>query len=107
MTGLAYYGAADRYLGKLAEVRERPADAIAHLEAALTKDEAVGWPVWAVHSRYELGRMLAERVAGKTVLGPRSCSEMLSMVHEASAWWQWQHDAELRSTPPATEPTRE
>jgi len=65
MTGLAYYGAADRYLGKLAEVRERPADAIAHLEAALTKDEAVGWPVWAVHSRYELGRLLAERGRGQ------------------------------------------
>lgn len=61
MTGLAYYGSADRYLGKLAEVRERPAEAVAHLEAAVRLDEAIGWPVWIAHSRFELGRLLASR----------------------------------------------
>ena len=61
MTGLAYYGSADRYLGKLAEVRERPAEAVAHFEASLRKDESIGWPVWIAHSRFELGRLLAQR----------------------------------------------
>ena len=60
MTGVTYYGSADRYLGKLAEICQQPREALAHLETALRLDEAAGWPVWVAHSRYALGRFLAE-----------------------------------------------
>ena len=58
---LACFGAADRYLGRLAEVRQRPSEALAFYESALRADERAGWPVWIAHSRLALGRLLAER----------------------------------------------
>ena len=61
MTGLAYFGAADRYLGRLADVLGRPREALRHLEAALRLDEAAGWSVWTAHSRHALGRLLVQR----------------------------------------------
>jgi DNA-binding CsgD family transcriptional regulator len=61
MTGLAYFGAADRHLGRLADVLGRPREALAHLEAALRLDQAAGWPVWTAHSRHALGRLLVQR----------------------------------------------
>ena len=59
--GLAAYGAADRYLGRLADVRGRPADAARHLEAALNFDEGTGSPTWTAHSAYALGGFLSRR----------------------------------------------
>jgi class 3 adenylate cyclase/DNA-binding CsgD family transcriptional regulator len=61
MTGVTYYGSADRYLGKLAEICQQPREARAHFETALRLDEAAGWPVWVAHSRFALGRFLAEQ----------------------------------------------
>jgi DNA-binding CsgD family transcriptional regulator len=60
MTGLTYYGSAARYLGNLANTCQRTRDAQSHLEAGLRHDEAAGWPVWIAHSRFDLGRFLAE-----------------------------------------------
>jgi DNA-binding CsgD family transcriptional regulator len=61
IVGLASYGAADRYLGRLAEVRGRPDEAERYLEAALRLDERTGSPTWTAHSSYALGRFLARR----------------------------------------------
>lgn len=56
---LSCHGAADRPLGVLAALLGRRRDAVAHLEAAVTFDDAGGARTWAAHSRYELGRLLA------------------------------------------------
>jgi DNA-binding CsgD family transcriptional regulator len=61
VAGLALYGAADRYLGQLAEVRGRPDQAERYLEAALRLDERTGSPTWTAHSSYALGGFLARR----------------------------------------------
>jgi DNA-binding CsgD family transcriptional regulator len=56
--GLACYGSADRYLGRLAAVSGQPGVALRHLEAAVAFDEAAGWELWALRSRLALGRQL-------------------------------------------------
>ena len=61
VSGLACYGAADRYLGRLAELCGRSAAAIDHLEAALRFDEAIGAATWTAHSQLALGQFLARR----------------------------------------------
>ena len=60
-TPVACYGAADRYLGILAAVLQRPRDALAHMEAAVAFEDDGGAVLWAAHSRYELGRLLSQR----------------------------------------------
>jgi DNA-binding CsgD family transcriptional regulator len=61
LSGLACYGAADRYLGRLAEQIGRLGDAAGHLEAALRLDEAIGSRTWVAHSQLALGQHLARR----------------------------------------------
>lgn len=51
-------GAADRYLGLLAELAGRPDDARRHLAHALELDVRIGADVWAAQDRYHLGRLL-------------------------------------------------
>jgi class 3 adenylate cyclase/DNA-binding CsgD family transcriptional regulator/tetratricopeptide (TPR) repeat protein len=60
-SGLASYGAIDRYLGQLAELLARPTDAARHLESALRFDERTGSPTWTAHSQYAFGAFLARR----------------------------------------------
>lgn len=57
---IACYGAADRYLGRLAVVSGRLDQARAHLEAAVRFDERAGWATWRAHSRTALGAFLLE-----------------------------------------------
>jgi DNA-binding CsgD family transcriptional regulator len=70
--GLVCYGAADRYLGKLAMASNRPDDAQVHLEAAVRLDTEAGWSTWAAHSRLALGEVLfvrpSTRAAGRAEL---------------------------------------
>jgi class 3 adenylate cyclase/DNA-binding NarL/FixJ family response regulator len=60
-SGLATYGAIDRYLGQLAELLARPTDAARHLESALKFDDRSGSPTWRAHSEYALGAFLSRR----------------------------------------------
>ncbi len=61
LSGLACYGAADRYLGRMAALCGRTADAAARLEAALRLDEAMGSRTWVAHSQLALAQHLAHR----------------------------------------------
>lgn len=56
--GIACYGSADRYLGRVAEVLGRRSAARSHLEEALSVDRRTGWDVWIAHSSLALGQHL-------------------------------------------------
>jgi DNA-binding CsgD family transcriptional regulator/tetratricopeptide (TPR) repeat protein len=56
--GVACYGAADRYLGKVAVLLGEPDLARAHLEAALEIDRRMGAWTWLAHTAHGLGRLL-------------------------------------------------
>jgi DNA-binding CsgD family transcriptional regulator/tetratricopeptide (TPR) repeat protein len=58
---LAAYGAADRYLGRLAALMGRVRDAETHFEAALRLDQRAHMPVWSAHSQLAYGRFLFAR----------------------------------------------
>jgi DNA-binding CsgD family transcriptional regulator len=76
--GMGWYGAADRYLGMLAEVGRRSDEALQHFEAALRFDRRLPSPTWTAHSCYELGRFLATK-------GPRHRERAETLLHEATA----------------------
>jgi DNA-binding CsgD family transcriptional regulator len=59
--GVASYGAADRYLGRLAATLGDHDRAIEHLERALTANRAMGADTWVAHTLFELGRALRMR----------------------------------------------
>lgn len=54
-------GAADRQLGDLASLLDRPDAAVAHYEAAIRLNEAMGMAPWAAHARLGLAAALAAR----------------------------------------------
>ena len=59
--GVACYGAADRYLGRLAATVGEHELAIEHLEQALTVNRTTGATTWIAHTLYEYGRTLRMR----------------------------------------------
>jgi DNA-binding CsgD family transcriptional regulator/tetratricopeptide (TPR) repeat protein len=61
---VAYYGAADRYLGMLAATLGEPELADEHFERAVEFDRRIGAPTWLAHSLYEHARALLERLDG-------------------------------------------
>ena len=75
--GLACYGAADRYLGRLHETLGHPRDARRCYEAALALDQHTGWATWIAHSRFALGGHLARQ--GRPSDGPRG-TELLRLA---------------------------
>src|SRR4029077_1769856 len=52
------YGAADRYLGRLASVLGEAERARAHFEVALELNRRMGAQTWIAHTAYEYGRFL-------------------------------------------------
>jgi DNA-binding CsgD family transcriptional regulator len=56
--GVAFYGAADRYLGMLAATLGEPRLAESHFEAALDLNRKMGARTWIAHTAYEYGRLL-------------------------------------------------
>ena len=56
--GIACYGAADRYLGRLHSTLGDSEAALAAFEAALELDRSTGWSTWIAHSQYALARQL-------------------------------------------------
>jgi DNA-binding CsgD family transcriptional regulator len=59
--GVACYGAADRYLGRLAATLRDHELAIVHLERALTFNRDMGAATWVAETLYEYGRTLRAR----------------------------------------------
>lgn len=57
--GLACYGAADRYLGRVHSTLGQHEEALKAFEAALALDTANGWPTWIAHSSFALASQLA------------------------------------------------
>jgi DNA-binding CsgD family transcriptional regulator len=57
--GLACYGAADRYLGRLHRTLGDDGAARDAFEAALALDTTTGWPTWIAHSTFALASQLA------------------------------------------------
>jgi DNA-binding CsgD family transcriptional regulator/tetratricopeptide (TPR) repeat protein len=71
--GVACYGAADRYLGIVAEVVGERDLAREHLETALEVDRRMGAWTWLAHTEYHLGRLLLsgppdDRARGRSLL---------------------------------------
>jgi DNA-binding CsgD family transcriptional regulator len=71
--GVACYGAADRYLGVVADVAGDRELACEHLEAALAVDREMGAWTWLAHTEYHLGRLLCagprdDRARGRSLL---------------------------------------
>lgn len=73
--GVASYGAADRYLGRLAATLGDHERALEHLERALSANRAMGAQTWVAHTLFELGRVL--RMRGRHEDGRRA-SALLS-----------------------------
>jgi DNA-binding CsgD family transcriptional regulator/tetratricopeptide (TPR) repeat protein len=59
--GVAYYGAADRYLGMLATTLRDWEVAESHFDSALELNRRMGADTWLAHTAYEYGRMLLAR----------------------------------------------
>ncbi|MQA75407.1 MAG: AAA family ATPase [Solirubrobacterales bacterium] len=55
---VAYYGAADRYLGMLAATLGEPERAAEHFERALELNRRMGAVTWLAHTDYEYARLL-------------------------------------------------
>jgi DNA-binding CsgD family transcriptional regulator/tetratricopeptide (TPR) repeat protein len=71
---VAWYGAADRYLGMLAATLGEWERAEEHFERAMTLDRRMGGATWVAHACYEyarvlLGRDRRERPRGERLLG--------------------------------------
>jgi DNA-binding CsgD family transcriptional regulator/tetratricopeptide (TPR) repeat protein len=62
---VAWYGAADRYLGMLAATLGDDRRAERHLEQAMALERRMGARTWLAHSAYELARVLLARGAGE------------------------------------------
>ena len=73
--GVASYGAADRYLGRLAATLGDHERALDHLERALRANRTMGAQTWVAHTLFELGRVL--RMRGRSYDGRRA-SALLS-----------------------------
>ena len=58
--GVACYGAADRYLGRLAATVGEHELAIEHFERALAVNRTIGATTWIAHTLYEYGRTLQD-----------------------------------------------
>ena len=67
---VAYYGAADRYLGMLAGTLGEWELAEEHFEQALAANLAMEAKTWLAHTNYEYARMLLAR--GRRELRPRA-----------------------------------
>ena len=72
--GVACYGSADRYLGRLAATLGDHDRAIGHFERALAVNRAMGADTWVAHTLYEFGRALRMRGHPGDDSGPRRCS---------------------------------
>ena len=59
--GVACYGSADRYLGRLAATLGDYDRAVEHFEVALSANRAMGADTWTAHTLYEFGRALRMR----------------------------------------------
>jgi DNA-binding NarL/FixJ family response regulator len=59
--GVACYGAADRYLGRLAAMLGDHDRASAHFDAALARNREMGADTWTAHTLFEFGRALRMR----------------------------------------------
>ena len=70
--GVAFYGAADRYLGMLAAVMSDWDDAARHFDSALELNRRMGARTWLAHTTYEYARMLTRR--GRAEDAPRAAS---------------------------------
>jgi DNA-binding CsgD family transcriptional regulator len=71
---VAYYGAADRFLGMLAACLGDGDAAAVHFEAALALNRRMGAVTWTAHTAYEYGRLLlargrAQRAQAEALLG--------------------------------------
>jgi DNA-binding CsgD family transcriptional regulator/tetratricopeptide (TPR) repeat protein len=75
---VAWYGAADRYLGMLAATLGEADRAEEHFERALDLDRRVGAATWVAHTAYEYGRLLLRR-------GPRERARAQRLLGEAAA----------------------
>jgi DNA-binding CsgD family transcriptional regulator len=76
--GVASYGAADRYLGRLAATLGDHERALDHLERALAANRAMGAHTWVAHTLFELGRVL--RMRGN----PQDDSRTAALLSEAA-----------------------
>lgn len=85
--GLACYGAADRYLGRIHSTLGDHEAALEAFEAALALDTTTGWSTWIAHSSYALAAQLAttpgggERRRARALLAnARAITESLGMT---------------------------
>jgi DNA-binding CsgD family transcriptional regulator/tetratricopeptide (TPR) repeat protein len=75
---VAWYGAADRYLGMLAATLGEADRAEEHFERALELNGRVGAATWVAHTAYEYARLLLRR-------GPRERARAQRLLGEAAA----------------------
>jgi DNA-binding CsgD family transcriptional regulator len=61
---VAFYGAADRYLGMLAATLGEWDRGAEHFERAIELDRRTGATTWLAHSQYEYARLLLDRPSG-------------------------------------------
>lgn len=108
--GLACYGSADRYIGKLHEVLDQRAEARLHYERALDVDTHAGWDTWIAHSSFSLGQLLmrsdepADRARGTELLDQAAeTAKGLGMTALASRCASAQRlGADVSASPPPT-----
>lgn len=85
--GVAFYGAADRFLGMLAATVGDTDAAVAHFERAAELNERMGSLTWLAHTEYEHGRALLARgtaddvaAAGEHLARAAALAERIGML---------------------------
>ena len=80
--GVAFYGAADRYLGMLAATAGDLGAAEQHHEQACMLNRSMGAVTWLAHSLYEYARTLQQRGRGAEPAAERALVESLELAEQ-------------------------
>ncbi|CAN5623523.1 BTAD domain-containing putative transcriptional regulator [soil metagenome] len=80
-TGMCCWGSVAYFLGRLAALLDRPAEAAHHFEVALVVNERLGARPWLARTRYSYGQLLLE---GGTS-GDRDATRAAALLAEAAA----------------------
>ena len=98
---VAFYGAADRYLGMLAATLGEWEPAEAHFERAIELDRRMGAVTWLAHSLYEYARVLLNRPDGDRDRAATLLADAAELAERIGMTAMAARVAALGSAPPA------
>jgi DNA-binding CsgD family transcriptional regulator len=97
---VAFYGAADRYLGMLAATLGERARAEEHFERGLESNRRMGATTWLAHTAYEYGRFLLARCRDRRGRAEALLGEAVTLAERIGLSSLLDRARELASSPP-------